>query len=276
MLPILGQLGPITFYSFGLMLTLAFLVGTFLLFRQTKDKYLNEEKVFDVVFSALVAGIVGARLFYIIEHFDNFGFSLLAWLSVTGWPGFSLWGGLGVGTAVFLLATKKAKLPLFEMFDVIIQPLLVAFILGNFGLFLSGGEIGTPTSLPWGVVFFSTLKRHPVTLYKIVATLFTLFLMTKLKTYFSQRRLPRGSLFFSALTIQSFWLFLITFFKEDVAIIGSFFKLDNLVYFMLIITSSLLFYKRLGRNWQKDLLLLKLLIKERFLTKKSQDEKISS
>lgn len=276
MLPVLFQFGPITIYSFGLLLALAFLVATFLIFRQAQKEYLEEEKVFDVVFLSLISGLLGSRLFYIIEHFDSFGFSVLNWLLINAHPGFSLWGGLGVGLAVFLLSVKKEKLPLFKMFDMVTNALLASFILGYLGLFLSGGEVGTPTTLPWGVVFFSTLKRHPVALYKVLATLITLITIIRLNIYFKQKRIPVGSLFFSFVIIQSLLLFLIAFFKEDVIVIGRFFKLDHFIYFVLLLTGVVLLYKRLGRSFRADLILLETKIKNLVTAKRKVHEKVSS
>lgn len=275
MLPVLFRLGPITLYSFGMLLAIAFLVSTFLIFREAKKEYLDEEKIFDVVFLSLISALVGSRLFYIIEHFDSFGFSILNWLLVNAKPGFSLWGGLGVGLAVFLLSIKKEKLPLFKMFNMMTVSLLLSLMLGYLGLFLAGGEIGTPTTLPWGVVFFSTLKRHPVSLYKVFASLLTLIILLRLNLVFRQKKIPAGSLFFSFIIIQSFLLFLIAFFKEDAIVIGRFFKLDHFIYLVLLLVSSVLLYKRLGRSFKGDLLLLKTKIRKITASKRGIHEKVS-
>lgn len=267
MLPVLFTVGPITIYSFGLLLAVAFLISTFLIFREAKKEYLEEEKVFDVVFLSLIAAIVGARLFYIIEHFDSFGFSILNWLLVNAHPGFSLWGGLGVGIAVFLLLTKKEKLPLFKMFDMVTISLIISFMFGYLGLFLAGNEIGTPTTLPWGIVLFSTLKRHPVTLYKVLVTFITLITIIRVNIYFKQKRFPAGSLFYSFVIIQSFGLFLVAFFKEDIIVIGRFLKLDHFIYFMLLLTGSILLYKRVGRSFKRDAVTFKARVKNLLVVK---------
>lgn len=275
MLPILLQIGPITIYSYGFFLALGFLIATFLIFQKAKREYLDEEKVFDAVFLGLIAGIIGARFFYIIEHFDLFGLNFFYWLLINIKPGFSLWGGLGTAIAVFLLAVKKNHLPLFKMFDIVTIPLITAYAAGILGLFLASGEIGTPTTLPWGVVFFSTLKRHPVSLYKFFSSLITLIFIIKLGSYYQRKRIPSGTLFFTFISLQSLWLFILAFLKEDVIVIGRFFTLDHLVYFAVCLTSSLLLYKRMGRNFQHDLLSLKTAIKNKlFLKKGEQNEKI--
>lgn len=263
MLPILFQLGPVTIYSFGLLVALGFLLAMFLIFREAKKEYLDEEKVFDVVFLTIIGGLLGARLFYIIEHFDRFGFHFLNWLLVNARPGFSLWGGVGAGVAVFLLMCKKRKLPVYKLFDMVTAAIIISFIFGYSGAYLSGQEVGTPTNLPWGVIFFSTLKRHPVGLYQTIITIIVLLITLKLKKIYEKKRVPAGSLFFSFVIIESILAFPIAFLKEDVIFTGQFFNVDHFVYFVLLLVGSILLYRRLGRNLKNDLLFIKRRINEK-------------
>ncbi len=257
MLPILFQLGPITIYSFGLTLGIGFLIAMFTIYRESRKQYIDEEKVFDVVLLTVIGGLIGARLFYIIEHFDNFGFHLLNWLLVNARPGFSLWGGIGVGLAVFLLWVRREKLHVYKLFDLVTVGIIFSFIFGQFGGFLAGLEIGTPTNLPWGVIFFSTLKRHPVSLYSAIASILTLIIIFQLKSFYTKKRIPAGSLFFTFVVLESFLLFWIAFFKEDAIVIGRFFRVDHFVYSVLFLTGTALLYKRVGRSVKSDLIFIK-------------------
>lgn len=253
MLPILFSIGPINFYSFGLCLAVGFLIFLFLIYRGIKLDYLDEEKVFDAVFVASISGVLGSRFLFIIEHFDNFGFSLLNWVLINIKPGMSLWGGIGIFSAVFLLSIKQKKLPHYKMLDLITIPTLVLFIFGKLGTFLAGGEVGTPTKLPWGVIFFSTIKRHPVSIYQVILAVLVLVVIIKLKDWYLKKRLPAGSLFYTFVIILSVLLFLIAFLREDVIVIGQRFYLDHLIYLLLIISMSIFLYLRLGRNLKNDL-----------------------
>lgn len=257
MLPILFALGPFAIYSFGLILAVGFIISLFIIYQEAKKEYLDEEKVFDVVFICLFASLIGARLFYIIEHFDAFGFSPLNWILINAKPGMSLWGGIGIGLAVFLLSLKKKKLPLYKMLEIITVPVSLLFVFGEMGSFLAGTEIGRPTNLPWGVIYFSTLKRHPVGLYRALSSLLVLLILLKLRPVYNKKRVPTGSLFYTFVLIESLLFFLITFFKEDVLLITNTFEIDHLVYFSLFITGGILLYKRIGRSFKSDLLLLR-------------------
>lgn len=273
MLPILTKIGPLPVYAFGFFLALGFVISSFLIYRQAKKEYLDEEKVFDSVFASLIFAFLGARFIYIIEHFESFGFSPLKWLLINAKPGLSLWGGIGIGLSVFLFRIRKEKLPYFKMLDLITIPLNVSFMFGYISAFLAGNHIGTPTSLPWGVIFFSTVKRHPVGFYEFISAVITLIIMIYLQRLFIKKRNPSGSLFFSFMIIQSILLFLIAFFREDVIVIAKVFKTDHFIYFGTLISGSILLYRRNGRKIKSDLLLFKSNILNKFMVKKN--EKIS-
>ncbi|MGD9015167.1 MAG: prolipoprotein diacylglyceryl transferase, partial [Candidatus Omnitrophota bacterium] len=64
--PVIVKFGPVTIYSYGLMLVLAFSIATFLVGREGKRQGLNPELFFNLSFLILLSGIVGARLLYVI------------------------------------------------------------------------------------------------------------------------------------------------------------------------------------------------------------------
>ena len=74
MLPILFKLGPITIYSFGFFLTLAYLAATFILWREGKRQGYNEEKLLDLSVISLIAALVGGRIYYVLINFHQFSY----------------------------------------------------------------------------------------------------------------------------------------------------------------------------------------------------------
>lgn len=275
MLPVLLKIGPLPVYTFGLLLGIGFLISLFIVYRFAKKEYFDEEKVFDTVFLSILVGFLGARLVYIIEHFDIFGFNFLDWILINARPGLSIWGGVGVCFSVFLLSVKKGKLPLYKMLDMITIPTVVLLIFAYMGAFFAGSVVGTPTIMPWGVIFFSTIKRHPVSLYQAIFAIFTLVLLIRLKEIFQNRKMPAGSLFYSSVFIIAFFSIVSSSYKETMILLFDFVKGDHLIYLLLFLLSGILLYQHIGRNLKNDVLIIfnkvKLLIK-----RKGQDnEKIS-
>ena len=72
MYPIICKFGPLTIYSYGLSLVLAFSIATFLLIQQARRQGINPELFFNLSFIILISGIIGARILYIILNINYY------------------------------------------------------------------------------------------------------------------------------------------------------------------------------------------------------------
>ena len=72
MFPVLFHIGPLTVYSYGLMLAIAVLVCTFFLMRDAEEFGIQKDWIIDLVFWTIVGGLFGARLFYVILNWGYF------------------------------------------------------------------------------------------------------------------------------------------------------------------------------------------------------------
>jgi phosphatidylglycerol:prolipoprotein diacylglycerol transferase len=177
--------GVLNITSYGVMLALSFLVGTWLALRESRRLGLDEDQVVTVILLALVAGVVGARALYVAEHLRDFRGSYLSVLAL--WQGgLTLYGGIAMGTVVGLLAARRLGLPMWVTADALVPSLVLGTVFGRVGCFLNGCCYGRPTRLPWGVVFppdsfasleFGPVPVHPAQLYFAAAGL-VLFVLT--------------------------------------------------------------------------------------------------
>ena len=170
--------------SYGLMLAIAFLAGTWLGLSEARRRGLDEDKMVTVILAALVASIVGARALYVLEHIGEFR---REWGSVLAlWQGgLTLYGGVVLGTVVGLATARQIGLPMWSVADALTPSLALGTMFGRVGCYLNGCCYGRPTRLPWGVVFpadsfagleFGNAPIHPSQLYFALAGL-TLFLI---------------------------------------------------------------------------------------------------
>src|SRR5437764_1698871 len=114
--PILCKIGPITIFSYGFMLMLAFLVGTLLGTREARRKGLDPNVILDVAPWLLVASIVGARLVYVALQWPHFAGHLSEVPKVwTG--GLSFHGGLGGAVLGGVGYTWRRRLPFWRYAD---------------------------------------------------------------------------------------------------------------------------------------------------------------
>jgi len=183
--PELFHVGFIHIRSYGLMMAVAFVVGTFLALRESRRLSLDEDKVVNVILVTLVASVLGARMLYVLEHLPEFR---REWTSVLAlWQGgLTLYGGVAAGTFAGLVAAKRMKLPIWITADALTPALALGTMFGRIGCFLNGCCYGRPTNLPWGVTFppdsfagleFGNARVHPSQLYFALAG-FVLFVFT--------------------------------------------------------------------------------------------------
>jgi phosphatidylglycerol---prolipoprotein diacylglyceryl transferase len=165
--------------SYGLMLAIAFLVGTWIALSEARRLALDEDRLVSVILVTLVASIIGARGLYVLEHVQEFRHE---WGSVLAlWQGgLTLYGGLVAGAAAGLLAARQFGLPMWMVADALTPSLALGTMFGRIGCFLNGCCYGRPTTLPWGVQFpadsfpaqeYGPVPVHPSQLYFAAAGL---------------------------------------------------------------------------------------------------------
>lgn len=186
-------------------MAVAFLFGTWLALKEARRLHLDEDKVVSVILVALVCGVLGARMLYVLEHVSEFR---REWGSVLAlWQGgLTLYGGMVAGVFGGLLMARRLQLPLWVTADALAPSLAIGGAIGRVGCFLNGCCYGRPTHLPWGVTFpsdsfagldFGNAKIHPSQLYFSLAGLI-LFAIT----WALRRRMgTAGTLFWFSLMI---------------------------------------------------------------------------
>ncbi len=177
--PELFHVGAFHLRSFGTMMAVAFLAGTWLGLREARRLSLDEDRFINVILITLVASVLGARALYVIEHLAEFRRS---WGSVLAlWEGgLTLYGGVVAGTLGGLIAAQRLGLPRWRVADALAPSLAIGTMFGRVGCFLNGCCYGHPTLLPWGVKFppgsfasleFGDTPVHPSQLYNAAAGL---------------------------------------------------------------------------------------------------------
>jgi phosphatidylglycerol:prolipoprotein diacylglycerol transferase len=164
------NLGPITLQTFGICFALAFLAAGALIARRLDELGKPRDWAYEMAFAALIGGLVGSRLDYIVQNWDEASNDLLGSLfSGSGlvWFGGAVGGALGV----ILWARWRGFLEP-RMFDMAAPALALGYAIGRVGCQLSGdGDYGNPTDLPWGMAYpegtVSTLAEvHPTPVYE--------------------------------------------------------------------------------------------------------------
>jgi phosphatidylglycerol:prolipoprotein diacylglycerol transferase len=219
MLPTI-DLGPITLQTFGICFALAFLLSGALVARRLKEIGQEPDWAYEMVFCALVGGLVGARVDYLIENWSSVSGDLLGSIfSGTGlvWLGGLIGGALGV----VLWAWRRGFLNL-TLLDVCAPSLAVGYAVGRIGCQLSGdGDYGIKSNLPWAMSYpdgtVPTEDRvHPTPVYETLAMGLLALVLWQLRDRFKP-----GVLFALYLLFAGIERFLVEFIRRnDSAVAG--------------------------------------------------------
>ena len=142
----------VTLKSYGLMMVIGFLAAVSLIRYLSRNITPNPQLVTNAALYALVGGVVGARLFYVIHYFDHFKTDPLSIFKIW-YGGLELVGGVIIAIAIIFLFLIYHKLPIRRYLDIIAIGLMLALVFGRIGCFLFGCCFGKPTELPWGIRF---------------------------------------------------------------------------------------------------------------------------
>lgn len=148
MYPVLLDLGPIKIYSFGLMMGISFIIANLLLTKEFKRKKLPPDLASNITLIALVAGVSGSKLLYLLENFSEF---MLDPVGMTFSPGgLTFYGGFILATVSVYVYAKKKGIRFLQIADSVGPILLLAYGIARIGCHLAGdGDYGYPTDLPW-------------------------------------------------------------------------------------------------------------------------------
>jgi phosphatidylglycerol:prolipoprotein diacylglycerol transferase len=205
------SLGPITVHSFGVMMALAFISAGLMTAWGMKRRGLDPEFAYSMLIAAMVGGVVGAKIHYLMVHPDQFGSAAFSG------SGLIWYGGLIGGTLAVLLVVVLTKRPVALIADAIGPALALSYAVGRVGCLLRGDDYGVPTDLPWGMSFPQGLPPtdqtvHPTQIYEIVMSLVILAVLL----WVLQPRLRRaGSLFWSYVALAGVERFLVEFIRTN-------------------------------------------------------------
>lgn len=182
------HLGPLTVQSFGLMFALAFIAAGALVAKRLRELGKPVDWAYEIGFAALIGGVIGSRLYFVVENWDSVSDDLLGNLfSGSGlvWYG----GAIGGALAVLLWAWYRDFLRL-TLLDLVAPALALGYAVGRVGCQLSGdGDYGEAWNGPWAMSYPdgtvpTTEEVHPTPVYEALAMGFGAWLLWQLRDRF--------------------------------------------------------------------------------------------
>ena len=254
--PTLIRIGPVEIRYYGLMYVVAIVVGIILLRREISRKRLEltKDDAIGFAFWAVVGGILGARIYYVLfmwnEYYSQHPLDIFAvWHG-----GLAIHGGILGGAAAVFCYSKIKHVRFFDLTDAVSPMLALGQAFGRLGNFMNGDAHGVPTDLPWGIVFpegsiagdeFPGQPLHPVMLYEMVLNLISFFILWKLR----KRNHKPGFIFSMYLLNYGIIRFFVSFLRADSLMAG---KLRGAQVISLVFLAGSFSFILLFRLWKKE------------------------
>jgi phosphatidylglycerol:prolipoprotein diacylglycerol transferase len=171
MYPVVFELAGFSVSSFGVMLAIAFLAGTWLTARRMREIGLDPEGATTMLIYAMVGGIGGSKLYFAVDLWLRGELPFLD--ALLSRAGITFYGGLLGAIALVWIGTRIHHIPTNAFFNCVCLAGALGQALGRFGCFLVGDDYGRPTDSPLGMAFPkgmppTTERVHPTQLYEMV------------------------------------------------------------------------------------------------------------
>src|SRR5438105_5250426 len=150
--PILVGFGPITVYTYGVLLAAAYLFGLQLARARAKARGLDANRILDLGIYIIISALIGAKLLLLVTDFRTFASNPRELLTLAR-SGGVFYGGLILAVAVALFYIRKIGLPLWTTCDVFAPGIALGHLIGRFRCLFAGCCYGKPTTVPWAITF---------------------------------------------------------------------------------------------------------------------------
>lgn len=244
--PILFKIGPITIYTYGVMVALGIFFGSLILVKLAEREGIPREDVVDTAFWSVVAGFIGARIFFFLYNPEY----LKPWYRIFFlWEGGLVWyGGVILGGLTAIYFVRKRKIPAWKLADVVSIALSVGLGFGRIGCTMAGCCYGKVCHAPFAIVFRDPHSAAPLNVplwptepissaanFLIALVLYLLY----------RRRKVTGEIFGFYLILYGIFRFLIEFVRATPKDILGTFSNNQIISIIMVATGiAIVIYRR--------------------------------
>jgi phosphatidylglycerol---prolipoprotein diacylglyceryl transferase len=220
--PILFGAGPLTIYTYGVLLAAAYLFGLQLARVRARARGLDANRILDLGIYIIISALIGAKLLLLVTDFHTFSSNPRELLTLAR-SGGVFYGGLILAVVVALVYIRKIGLPLWTTCDVFAPGIALGHVIGRFGCLFAGCCYGKETHVPWAITFRDPFANanvgtplnvplHPTQLYEAGAELLILIVLLATER---KGRPYSGRTFWLYMLLYAVSRFIIEFYRGD-------------------------------------------------------------
>jgi len=213
--PVAFEILGISVRWYGIIMAAGIICGLIYALRESKRVGMDENIILDLVIFAIPAGVIGARLYYVIFNWDYYSKDPWQIINIRG-GGLAIHGTLIAAIITGVIYTRVKKVNFWTLADIASPGLILGQAIGRWGNFINQEAHGTPTDLPWGIMV-NGVKVHPTFLYESLWN-FSVFAVL---LWYRKRKKTEGNVFLFYLILYSVGRFFVEGLRTDSLMLGN-------------------------------------------------------
>lgn len=224
--PVAVQIGPLTIYWYGIIMTSAFIIGTALAYYHASRSGVDPEHILNLLLLIIPAAIIGARVYYVAFSWEDYRYNPIEAIAI--WHGgLAIHGGLIGGFLAGYFYVRKHRLDFWKMADIMAPSIILGQAIGRWGNFINQEAFGGVVSSEYISLFPEFIQKqmfiggqyhHPTFLYE---SAWNFLVFSFLMVLFRRRHFP-GQIMLLYLALYSAGRFFIEGLRTDSLMLGPF------------------------------------------------------
>ncbi|MBU2529941.1 MAG: prolipoprotein diacylglyceryl transferase [Elusimicrobia bacterium] len=187
--PYLFKIGSFSVPTYGILVATGYLLSAFYIYKRNHLLNITKEQISDILLYAIIAALLGGKLFYVVIFWDNYGLTFFekALNALKDFRyGFVFYGGLIISTIFIYIYSKRKNINFLKFADIVAPAIALGHGIGRIGCFFAGCCHGKPTNFICAIKFNNPeslisseligIPVHPTQLYSSMAN-FIIFII---------------------------------------------------------------------------------------------------
>jgi phosphatidylglycerol:prolipoprotein diacylglycerol transferase len=242
--PVLITIGGLKIHWYGIMIAIGLYVGIQVALADSPRRGISRDQLLNTALVAAVLGIVGGRLYYVVQNDPNFFLHHPAQILAVWQGGMAFYGAIFGGAIALLISAWRWHIPVWSLLDVGALGMTIGQAIGRVGNIINGDIVGYKTN-GWGFQYtnphtFGPLNTpvQPANLYELLISLALFLILWSLR----KRIHPDGILATLYVVLYSVSQFFIFFLRDNVVVLGGLKQAQVTAIIVIILTLPFIAY----------------------------------